>query len=669
MPTTRLTCPAALCLPLLITACGDDDVRESATAALNSAPTITMPTAPTMPTLASDSDSPTGDASGTATDTATGGASATTPPTSDSEAQSTEASGDPTVTDPSAPSGTVTGDPTLTSSTGEPGPLACSEDLHSVVDEQGNPVEQCGPGEGCYGGSCVPACQAVEAVGGTSGCDFWAPTPPFYLNAQSPDFAGPCFAVFLANTWDSPASITVARGGQQFDVNALARIPKANGNNITYEPIPPGGLPPDEVAILFLSHRPGIKHPLGFSMECPSQPAVLMDTAVAGSGLGQAFHVVSDVPVSAYDINPYGGATSFLPSASLLFPATSWGVNHVAIAPQGSARFALVVAREDNTKVEVGPAQAFPGGNGVAPAPAGVTTAYMLNAGQMLQWYQPGDGFDPSGAVFVSDKQIGLWTGATYLNMASQTLGPGGGEAAHQQLAPVKALGDEYVGAGVVTRLANLGPESVPYRIVGAVDGTQLSYDPAPPPGAPAMLGVGQSAQFETTQYFTVRSQDPDHPFLFSQYMSGTASGTRPDCATQIQGVACGLGDEEWVSLLSPKQFQNRYIFFTDPTYGTTNLVVVRAKKDGVFADVSIECLGMVGGWQPVGGEGLYEVAHVDLERGGNPVAMCGTSRHLAESDGPFGIVVWGTDRYASYGYPAGSSIADINEIVVPVPQ
>jgi hypothetical protein len=256
---------------------------------------------------------------------------------------------------------------------------------------------------------------------------------------------------------------------------------------------------------------------------------------VSGAGIGDAFHVVSDVPLSAYDINPYGGATSYLPSASLLFPATSWGTNHMAIAPapSGYSMFALVVAREDNTIIKVAPANAFPGGGAVAPAPAAVTTEYTLNAGQILQWAAPGDQFDPSGAIFDSDKPIGLWTGNTYMFVGSATGGPGGGEAAHQQIAPVQAMGSEYVGAGVVSRLDGNSPESIPYRMVGAVAGTALTWDPAPPPGAPPSLEAGQVAQFESSTPFTVRSQDPDHPFLFSQYMPGTS------------GSQGSLGDEE----------------------------------------------------------------------------------------------------------------------------
>ena len=639
---------ALLTLPPGLCACGDDGGRGSTGATATG-------TATTVPTSVSGSESDT-------TPTTTASTTTTTAPTSGGPGSTSTSA----ATDATSDTGdSVTG----TSTTGFPAGPGCSEDLHSVLDGMGGVLEVCPPDQGCFDAACVPACEAAAKYEGTIGCDFWAPTPPFLGNGNDSPLAGPCYAVFLANAWTSPANITVERGGQKFALAEYGRIPKTVGDKIMYEPIPPGGLPPDEVAILFLSHKPGTMN-FNFSLECPVPPALLEDTAVANTGVGQAFHVVTDVPVSAYDINPYGGALSFLPSASLLFPASAWGTNYMAIAPasSGSTMFALIVAREDNTTIKVAPVSSLPGGGGQPPAPAGVTTQYQLDAGESLQWFDDAATFNPTSTVLDSDKPIGLWTGSSYMSVKSMTLGPGGGDSAHQQILPVKAVGSEYVGAGVVTRLANLGPESVPYRLVGAVAGTKLSWDPAPPQGAPTALEAGQVAQFETTSVFTVRSQDADHPFLFSQYLSGGSPDTRPGCTTQFMGISCGLGDEEWVSMLTSKQFQKRYVFFTDPTYGTTNLVVTRARSDGAFADVTLECLGVITGWMPVGDEGLYEYAHVELERSGVPVGNCGTSSHLATSDGPFGIVVWGTDLASSYGYPAGSDISKINAVTLPVP-
>jgi hypothetical protein len=126
------------------------------------------------------------------------------------------------------------------------------------------------------------------------------------------------------------------------------------------------------------------------------------------------------------------------------------------------------------------------------------------------------------------------------------------------------------------------------------------------------------------------------------------------------------LGDEDWINLVPAQQFLQRYVFFTDPTYATTNLVIVRARGTDGFEDVTVECLGVVDGWEPVGSAGKYEVSYVDLVRGNQPLKDCATSRHVASSQGPFGVVVWGTDWAASYGYPAGGNLTSINEVVVP---
>ena len=532
---------------------------------------------------------------------------------------------------------------------------ACSPDLQAIVDESGNVLEACPPDRGCAGGVCVPACTAAAQVKSTIGCDFWAPEPPFYGNGAGTTYDGSCYAVFIANTWARPARITVSRGGQKFDLNEFGRIPSGLVPNVTYEPIPPEGVPPNEVAVLFLSHKPGARHQFGDPLTCPVPPAYLDDAAIAGTGKGHAFHVVSDTPITAYDILPYGGARSFLPSASMLFPSSSWGTNYYAVAPHpagGGSLWMLVASASDGNTVTVA-------------APGATPSVHTLNAGETMQWL----GSDPTSTVVESTSPIGMFTGSTYLKVSSQTSPSGGGQdAAHQQIPHVKALGSEYVAPGVVTRLASLAPESVPYRMLGVVDGTVLSYEPAAPPGAPTTLSAGQVVEFETTSLFVVRSQDDDHPFAFTQYMPGRPQNSRSGCGTASPvGGSCGLGDEDWVVVLAPKQFVQRYVFFTDPTYATTNLVITRARGESGLSDVTIDCLGApVTGWMDVDAGGKYQVAHVDLARGGAPVAQCAGSRHEAKSDGQFGLTVWGTDAYASYGYPAVGSVESINDVTVP---
>jgi hypothetical protein len=116
--------------------------------------------------------------------------------------------------------------------------------------------------------------------------------------------------------------------------------------------------------------------------------------------------------------------------------------------------------------------------------------------------------------------------------------------------------------------------------------------------------------------------------------------------------------------MLPPAQFLSKYVFFTDPTYSTTNLVFARVKTNQVFKDVTLDCLGTLSGWKAVGQD--YEITNVDLIRGGMKNASCDNGPHTAWSDGAFGLMVWGIDEYSSYAYPAGGSIAPINAVVVP---
>jgi hypothetical protein len=65
---------------------------------------------------------------------------------------------------------------------------------------------------------------------------------------------------------------------------------------------------------------------------------------IKGSGRGLAFEISADIPLTAYDILPFGGARSHFPSAELLFPTSVWGDNYVTMAPPAGTHN---VARSD----------------------------------------------------------------------------------------------------------------------------------------------------------------------------------------------------------------------------------------------------------------------------------------------------------------------------------
>ena len=536
----------------------------------------------------------------------------------------------------------------------------CSDDLKQILDDQGNVLAECPPGTACYNGDCEEMCVAAGLSQGSIGCEYYIPTPAFYNNqaGQNGTFDGTCHAVMIANGWDTPASLELSFMGQDFDYAPYARVPQGIGNNVVYQPIPPEGLPPGQVAILFLSHNTDAQNG-GNPLTCPVTPAIVnQDTVAFGTSSFEAWEMISDTPVTVYDILPYGGAGSYLPSASLLQPRTAWGENYVVSNPHDSSGYAwvLAVAKEDNTTVTVNVSQPVVAG-GIQTPQVNVPTEYVINAGETLQWMNQ---TQLGGTILQANRPIGVYSGQTYLRVSTADTGGGGQDSAHQQLPHVQALANEYVGLGVPSRKANFVPESVLYQIMGVVDGTQLVYDPAPPPGAPQQLALGQIVEFETPNLFTVRSQDEDHPFAFTQYLAGAITSNAGGCL----GSCSGLGDEEWINLVPPAQYMRRYVFFVDPTYGVSSLAIVRSQGAQGFEDVQLDCYGTVDGWMPVGNEGLYEVAHLDLYRGGQGV--CAQSQQEATSVAPFGITVWGVDYYASYGYPAGGNARTINNLVVP---
>lgn len=552
-------------------------------------------------------------------------------------------------------------------------PDRCSSDLHSVEDCNGKVITTCPADQGCSGTGCVPACQSAQANKSTFGCEYYSVDPDSIVDAR-----GDCFALFIANTWTTPVHITADWAGQNIDIASSAYLPSGTGASLTYTALGSNALQPNQVAIVFLNDWKsghGIVPP-GLNYDCPAGVDVAFTTqdgAVHGPAMGEAFHFTTDVPVVAYDILPYGGGQSALTSATLLLPTSAWDVNYVGVnaylkdvlASEGQG-FLQIVASQSNTTVTVKPTAAIVAGNGVAATAAGAVGTYTLaNAGDYVQFTQDAE---LTGTAILADKPVGVWGGASCMNIDVNTAAC---DTGHQQLFPVKTLGHEYV----ATRYRDRFPgtvESTPYRIVGAVDGTNLTYDPSTPSGAPTSIDQGDVVTFWTQDPFVVSSQDDQHPFYLSAHMSGA------DTVNPSESDA--RGDPEFVNVIPPQEYLTSYVFFTDPTYPETNLVLVRAKGTSGFQNVTLDCAGTVGGWTAVGTSGQYEMARVDLSTGNfQGVGSCNNGRHEATSSAPFGLTVWGWgsaatgtlagtgiySQYVSYAYPAGASALPINTVVV----
>jgi len=532
--------------------------------------------------------------------------------------------------------------------------LACGSSSGFTTPDAGE------AGVGFGDGAASDACKAADDAHASVGCDYYA----IHMDGAWSSDNG-CFVAFLANTSQQVVRVKTTFQGIDVDLTQHSALPHGSGKKLSLDAFDPGGvgIPPGEVGILFLAGPVAVGGgPTNMSdpVQCPIAPAFNSLTQIHGTGKGAAFHIQTTAPVVAYQMLPYGGGNAAVTGATLLLPTSVYGTNYIAAdaytasATTGSGTTSMdLVAKEDNTTITILPNQDILAGGGVSSAKANVQTQYTLNAGETLQFSQYAE---LTGSPIQSDKPIGLFAGHPCLNVpANQPYC----DHAEQQIPPVQALGHEYM--AVTYRQRAQSAEKPPWRIIGAVDGTQLTYSTAV--GGPSVVNQGDVIEFQTGVPFVVKSQDADHPFLFVGYMTG-ASGITP---------SDGYGDADFVRNVPTDQYLSRYVFFTDPTYPETNLVVTRKRNGGTYSDVSLDCAGTLTGWQNIDADHQY--ARVDLVRHDfQPQGGCDNGRHEMTSDAPFGLTVWGWGTpetasytgYVSYGYPAGENVQTLTNVIVP---
>ncbi len=530
-------------------------------------------------------------------------------------------------------------------------PLKCSANGQSVLGCNDAVVQQCTGTQACdpVAITCVEGCAAAVSRKTSVGCDFYATNMEATVSTPG---SGLCFAAFVVNASNAPAHLSVALAGTQLPVASFTRIASGMGPSLSYSAYDAiAGVPPGGAAILFLAGKNTSDVP------CPVTTAQDLGTMISGTGVGSSFEITTDNPISVFQMNPFGGGNAYVAGASLLLPTTSWGTNYLVATASpsnvtGLPSFNVVASGPGALTLRAPVAIA---GGGVLPAGlANAPYVFSLTPGQQAQFSQS---VDLTGSVIQAAKPIGVMAGNACMQVPVGTAYCDHGE---QMLPPVSALGSQYV--AVMFRPRVPGDQAI-WRAVGVVDGTTLTYS-TPVPGAPATLSAGQAVEFPAGQAFTMASQDSSHPFLLFAQMTGSGLSSLPSLAS--------YGDPDTVVVVPPTQFLSRYSFYVDPTYPEANLVIVRGKNASqTFDDVTLDCAGVLTGWQAVG---EYQWTRIDLVRHNfAPQGSCAAGAHTMTSASPFGVTVWGWGspetttftRNVSYGYPAGMGVAPINSVVL----
>ena len=224
-------------------------------------------------------------------------------------------------------------------------------------------------------------------------------------------------------------------------------IPRTKNGKLEYELLD-GPLPPGEIAILFLHHaeKPPMEK-FGLHVRCPITPAIVSEEfrVPVTSGTTEAFHISTDFPVSAYSIYPYGGAPSYLPSATVLLPTSSWDKSYLVVNawPAIDNRYTgmkptlQIVASEDDTEVRIRPNNDQVILPNATPSSDGRLGIYNLSKGQTLQIAVAKEFV---GSPIEATKPVGVFGGATCLKFPT-TFGAQACDVAQQQIPSPACMG------------------------------------------------------------------------------------------------------------------------------------------------------------------------------------------------------------------------------------
>jgi IgGFc binding protein len=486
----------------------------------------------------------------------------------------------------------------------------------------------------------LTACDQATANHSVAGCEYWAFSP----NHLS-EFG--CGALLLSNPSTVDAQIALTYRTETLNPVGFMGIVQGAGPAVTYSAVTSPTIPAGKTALLALFQGGGS----GGYCNCPVAAATSNAMVPIGAA-GYGFHITSSVPIAAMFDHPFGCVQDHTEAATALRSVGNWDTRyrdvgtyipgrpniqrdfngyHVMIDPTWTAAVASTTSTVTFEATDSG-AQAF-----------------KLIGGNVLTLDQDDDYI---GSLITSTAPFGLWTGGhTEIPFNWPTA-----DLTYLQFAPVSDWASEYASVPFPSRYAPADLGSI-WRIVGDADGTLLTYDPVTPTGAPSTLDAGSLATFRSTAPFVVRSQDATHAFHVSQLMTSCSDATGaadsgllfgPD-GGEIEGCP---GDPELESTPPSWEFDTHYVFFTNPAYPTTKLVIIRKKDTVGFHDVTLDCAGVLGGWTAIGSD-EYEYVYVTLSDG-NFVAqeldggMCDNGSHVADSTGPFSIAVWQWGTYAA---------------------
>lgn len=309
--------------------------------------------------------------------------------------------------------------------------------------------------------------------------------------------------------------------------------------------------------------------------------------------------------------------------------------SHFEVNPQNNLNSAneatmLVVATEDNTRVEITLAEASISGN-----PKGTPYEITLNRGQSYQIKARGD-LTGSRARVVGDnaddcKKIAVFGGNKWTSVGAC------GEAndhLFQQAYPVNTWGTSFVHVALAGRSSG---ELV--KVLAAEDGTEVRVNGT----ARGTINRGQwlPLEFAANESAKIETSKPSSVSVFS----------KSQACNQLGAANSNFGDPFMITYSPVEQFLTQLTFNAISLPSIVNHYVNIVVKTGDQGSTRLDGQNIGSFFSPLPGDPDYQIARVSISQG---------VHSLFNSQG-FAAYVYGFGNIESYGYAAGAALNNLN--------
>lgn len=534
-----------------------------------------------------------------------------------------------------------------------------------------DPIEVCdtAKGDACYGGKCMTLCEKTKYEKSYLGCDYF--TANLHNLAQTR--TDPIYAIVVSNindTMTAEVSITVSEDGvTETDAGKSHFCIDSKASCQTMTSSMKLSIPPKKVGIIMFPHDRMIMASGG--------------ATVNGTGnYFKAYHLVSSIPLTAYQFNPFDnssdnpfeasgqsidiandyGGKMYTNDASLLIPTTSVYTDYVIASynsmADGILSYGTIIGINDQeTEITITPSEDVTGdiGSGVTSIKKGQTATVKLKKFQVIQLEpataQVGNMYTDMSGTRISCKDekaenchpFVVFGGHTCVNIPT---GVKYCDHLEHQMFPTQTWGKTFV----LVKSKMRGNESDLVRLIAKEDDTQISYVPAAPGALPPYQSQPPFTVLQKNMWTEFYFQTPiivqsSKPIMVAQYITGS---DMISAACKNNHTADCVGDPALWLVPPIEQFRNSYIFLTPGSYKSNFATIVYIKTiKPVLNGAEIAVTGEVPTTD-------YVYSVVDL---GNQFKS-----HTLECLGTCGLTVYGWEQDVSYAYTGGLDMKDISQ-------